>query len=113
MRGEDQNTIKTGHHQPARETLLNSLACKRWPNIECWLGGCVNSYGIQTSIDRKHYIFVCVFQGGGGGLQAPCPPSGSAYEQDTLPSRFITGSTQKKVKVWLKKVAKKASRQIK
>ena len=41
-----------------------SLACRLWPNIECWLGRLVIVQGVRTSIAKKYYMFV-VFQGGG------------------------------------------------
>ena len=51
---------------PAKRHLNGvSLACRRWPNIECWLGSLVIFQGIRTSITKKSYIFV-IFRGGGG-----------------------------------------------
>ena len=46
---EDPNS---SHHPPSREKPLNgiSLACRQWPNIECWLG----SFVIET-------IYFCDF----------------------------------------------------
>ena len=35
-----------------------SLACRWWPNTECWLGSFVIFQGIRTSIAKKPYIFV-------------------------------------------------------
>ena len=35
-----------------------SLACRWWPNIECWLGSFVIVQGIGNSIAKKPYIFV-------------------------------------------------------
>ena len=52
-----------------------SLACRLWPNIECWLGGFVLFQGIRASIAMKPYIYV-IFKGGGPD---PYPPSGSAH----------------------------------
>ena len=44
------------------------LACRWWPNIECWLGRFF--HGIQTSIAMKPYIFV-IFQRGSGSTVPP------------------------------------------
>ena len=93
MRGE---LLVAGHHRPARETPFKC----RWhaddgPTLNAgsvavifrWIRASIakKSYifvifqgGIRTSIANKHYIFV-IFQGG-GGVQTPCPPSGSAHE---------------------------------
>ena len=61
---------------PAKRRLNGvSLACRSWPNIECWLGSFMIFLGIRTSIVKKPYIFA-IFQGGGSG---PLPPSGSAH----------------------------------
>ena len=49
-----------------------SLACRWWPNIECWLGSFIVFQGIRTSIAKKSYIFV-IFQRG-SVLPAPPPP---------------------------------------
>ena len=57
-----------------------SLAGPWWPNIECWFGSFENFQGIRINIARKPYISV-IFQGG-GGVPAPCPPSGSANDMD-------------------------------
>ena len=64
-----------GHHRPANETPLNgvSLACRLWPNIECWLG----SFAILRGSGRvllKNYISVIL-----KGVRTLCPPSGSAH----------------------------------
>ena len=40
-----------------------SLACRCWPNIECWLGIFVVFQGFRTSIGRKPYIS-WLFRGG-------------------------------------------------
>ena len=48
---------------PAKRHLNGvSLACRWWPNIECYLGSLVPFQGIRTSIAMKPYIFV-IFQG--------------------------------------------------
>ena len=62
---------------PPAKRHLNcvSLACRCWPNIECWLGSFVIFQGIRTSIAKKPHIFV-IFQ---RGSRPPGPPSGSAY----------------------------------
>ena len=57
-----------------------SLACRWWPNIECWLGSFVIVQGIRTNIAKKPFIF-CDFQG--VGVLTPCSPSGSAHEPDS------------------------------
>ena len=68
--------LKEGHHRPAGERHLNgvSLAGRRWPNIECWLGSFVISQGIWSSIAKKAFIFV-IFSGAGGVGPDPLPPS--------------------------------------
>ena len=42
-----QISLKAGHHRPASETPFNgvSLACRWWPNVECWLGCSENFRG--------------------------------------------------------------------
>ena len=62
---------------PAKRHLNGvSLACRCWPNIECWLGSFVIFQGIRTSIAKKPFIFV-IFQG--GPASSPPPLSGSAH----------------------------------
>ena len=52
---------------PAKRHLNGvSLACRWWPNIECWLGSFKIFQGIRTSIARNP-IFLWFFIGGGGG----------------------------------------------
>ena len=60
--------------RPPAKRYLNVvlLACRWWPNIECWLGCFVILHGIKTTIAKKPYIFV-IFQAGDP------PPPGSAY----------------------------------
>ena len=55
---------------PKRHLNGVSLACRCWPNIECWLGIFVLFQGIRTSIAKKPYTFV-IFQGGVGLPAAP------------------------------------------
>ena len=52
---------------PPAKRHLNGvlLACRCWPNIECWLGSFVIFQGVCTSIAKKPYIFL-IFQGRGG-----------------------------------------------
>ena len=61
---------------PPAKRQLNGilLACRCWPNIECWLGSLVIFQGIRTSIAKKPYIFVIFRGGGGGGSGPPVPP---------------------------------------
>ena len=48
---------------PAKRHLNGvSLACRWWPNIECWPGSFVIFQGIRTGIAKKPSIFV-IFQG--------------------------------------------------
>ena len=63
-----QISLKAGHHRPASETPLNgvSLACRWWPNVECWLGSFENSWGSGPVLLRNS-IFLWFFGGGGGG----------------------------------------------
>ena len=44
-----QISLKAGHHRPASETPFNgvSLACRWWPNVECWLGCSENFRGFD------------------------------------------------------------------
>ena len=61
---------------PASKTLfkwrLNGflLACRGWPNMECWLGNLVLFQGIWSSIAMKPHIFF-YFSGRSG---PPVPP---------------------------------------
>ena len=53
-----------------------SLACRWWPNIECWLG----SFGIfrgSGPILQRNPIFLWFFRGGEG--RPPALPSGSVH----------------------------------
>ena len=47
-----------------------SLACRLWPNMECWIGSFVIFQGIRTSIAKEPYIFV-FYQGGPDPLYLP------------------------------------------
>ena len=49
------------------------IACRWWPNIECWLGSFVIFQGIWPSIAKKPYLFV-IFQGGPDPLSPPLGP---------------------------------------
>ena len=76
---EDPNTTKSGPSWcPLAKQHLNgiSLACRKLPKIEYWLGSFEIFQGIWTSIAKRPYIFV-IFQGGGG--PDPCSPSVSAH----------------------------------
>ena len=75
-----QISLKADHHQPASETPLNgvSLACRWWPNVECWLGSFENFKGSGPVLLRNS-IFLWFFRGGGGGGPDPLSPSGSAH----------------------------------
>ena len=66
--GWSKISLKAGHHRPTSETPLNgvSLACRRWPNIEYWVGSFVIFQGTWTSIDNESFIF-----GGRGPLPLP------------------------------------------
>ena len=61
-----QISLKAGHHRPASKTPFNgvSLACRWWPNVECWLGCSENFRGFDLVLLRG---------------PVPCPPSGSAH----------------------------------
>ena len=67
---EDPNITINGPSS-ARQRHLNgvSLAGRRWPNIERWLGSFAIFQGIRTSIAKKAYI--CDFSGGFGPLAPP------------------------------------------
>ena len=79
LRERIQITQKAGHHRPASETHLNgvSLACRWWPNVECWLGNFENFRGSGPVLLRNS-IFLWFFRWG-WGVRTPCPPSGSAH----------------------------------
>ena len=49
-----QISLKAGHHRPASETPFNgvSLACRWWPNVECWLGCSENFRGFVLVLLR-------------------------------------------------------------
>ena len=49
-----QLSLKAGHHRPASETPFNgvSLACRWWPNVECWLGCSENFRGFDLVLLR-------------------------------------------------------------
>ena len=64
-----QISLKAGHHRPASETPLNgvSLACRWWPNVECWLGNFENFRGSgPVLLLLRNSIFLWFFRGGGG-----------------------------------------------
>ena len=67
-----QISLKGGHHRPASETPLNgvSLACRWWPNVECWLGRFENFRGSGPVLLRNS-IFLWYFR---WGVPAPPPP---------------------------------------
>ena len=52
--GRIQISLKAGHHRPASETPFNvvSLACRWWPNVECWLGCSENFRGFDLVLLR-------------------------------------------------------------
>ena len=62
---------------PAKPHLNGiSLACRWWPNIECWLGSFVIVRGSRPVLLRNP-IFLWFFRGRGGeggGVGTPCPP---------------------------------------
>ena len=66
---------------PPAKRHLNGvlLACRWWPNIECWLGSFVIFQGIRTSIAKKPYILRFFRRWGSG--HCPPPPSGSAMQE--------------------------------
>ena len=75
-----QISLKAGH-RPASETPVNgvslafkevSLACRWWPNVECWLGSFGNSRGSGPVLLRNS-IFLWFFRKG-GGVRTLCPP---------------------------------------
>ena len=65
-----------------------SLACRLWPNIECWLGRLVIVQGVRTSIAKKYYMFV-VFQGGGGGSDPLIPSLGPSMSYLPQHNRYM------------------------
>ena len=62
-----QKSQKAGHHWPASETPLNgvSLACRRWPNVECWLGSFEN-FRWSGPVLLRNSIFLWFFRWRGG-----------------------------------------------
>ena len=67
--GSKYHSKRTMIRPPAKHHLNDvSLACRWWPNIECWLGSYVFFQGIRTNIAKKPYMYV-IFQGG-----VPSPP---------------------------------------
>ena len=76
--GMIQIPLLSGHHWPAPAKLGVSLACRLWPNIECWLGSFTVLRASGPVLLKKTYIFV-IFQVGGGGGPDPCPLSGSGH----------------------------------
>ena len=86
IRGDDglNSTIS----RPSSACQRNSLACRWWPSIGCWIGSFVIFQGFRTSIAMKPYIFV-IFQGGGGsGPLSPPPSSGSAHALQHMHGRL-------------------------
>ena len=71
-----QISLKTGHHRPASETPLNgvSLACRWWPNVECWLGSFENSWGSGPVLLRNSIFFFIFQRGGPDPLSPPLDP---------------------------------------
>ena len=71
--GKKDPNIKSGPSSTSQRNALNgvSLAGRRWPNIECWLGTFVISHRIRASIATKPFRFV--FRGGGRCFLTPCP----------------------------------------
>ena len=67
MRGElgDQKHFMRAIIGPPAERHLNgvSLACRYWPNIECWLGNSVIFQGFRTSFSKNPYIIVIFLRG--------------------------------------------------
>ena len=63
------------------------LACRWWPDIECWLGSFVTFQGIRTSIAKKPYIFQ-IFQGGPDPLSPPLDPPMVRMQQSQVFSRW-------------------------
>ena len=54
-RGSKNHLKKAIIDLPAKHFLNGvSLACKSWPNIECWLCSLVIFQGIWTSIAKKY-----------------------------------------------------------
>ena len=83
-KGASYLSLKVGHHWPASETPLNgfSLACRWWPNVECWLGSFENFRGSGPVLLRNS-IFLWIFRGGGGGgVRPPAPPLDPRLGQD-------------------------------
>ena len=62
--GRIKTPPSAGHHRPAAKRHLNgvSLACRRWPYIECWLSSFVILRGSGPVLLRNPIFFI--FQGG-------------------------------------------------
>ena len=68
--------LNAGQHRHANETPCHlngvSLACRWWPNIQCWLGSFVIFRG-SGPILLENAIFLCFFSGGSGHPVPPTP----------------------------------------
>ena len=77
MRGSGRFFRGGSKYHYKRDTIgppaKRQIACRCWPNIECWIVSFVVLQGIRTNIAKRPYIFV-IFQRGGGGSGPPVPP---------------------------------------
>ena len=77
FRGERGSKLNKYHYKraiidPRAKRHLNgvSLACRWWPNIECWLGSYVIFRGSRPVLLRNP-IFLWIFRGGGPDTLSP------------------------------------------
>ena len=61
-----QISLKSGHHRPASETPFKwrFAGCRRWPNVECWLGSFENLRG-SGPVLLRYSIFLWLTGKGG------------------------------------------------
>ena len=84
-----QIPLKACHFRPASETPFKngvSLACRWWPNIECWLGSFETFENFRGSgpVLLRNPISLWFFR---GRVRIPCPPLDP--RMDNAPSMII------------------------
>ena len=101
-----QILLLAGHHLPASKSYLNgvSLACRWWPNIECWLGSFVIFRGTGPIL-LGNPLFLWFFRTGPdplsplwGESRPPVPPLDPRMSEKELVIKQYTYKVKKK---WL------------